>query len=102
MGLKIFDQYTYLHFASGIIAYFFGLPVVWWFIAHTIFELSENSSIGLYIINNYLKFWPGGKPHPDGFINMIGDTIGTLLGWLSAYGVDKIGNYYNLYQLHIK
>lgn len=102
MGLKILDQYTYLHFASGIIAYFFGLPVVWWFIAHTIFEITENTHAGINIINNYFKFWPGGKPHPDSFINMLGDTIGTLIGWLSAYGVDKIGNYYNLYELHIK
>ena len=102
MGLKLFDQYTYLHFASGIISYFFGLPIILWFIIHTIFEISENTQLGIYIINNYLKFWPGGKPHSDSLINIIGDTIGTLLGWLSAYGIDKIGNNYNLYELHIK
>ena len=38
----------------------------------------------------------------NSLINSVGDTIGTLLGWLSAYGIDKIGNYYNLYELHIK
>ena len=45
MGLKLFDQYTYLHFASGIIAYYLGLPMLWWFIAHTVFEITENMKI---------------------------------------------------------
>jgi len=95
------DQYTYLHFASGIIAYFFGIPLIVWFILHSIFEITENTSLGINLINNYFKFWPGGKPKSDSFINIIGDTIGTILGWGSAYGIDKIGNYYNWYQLHI-
>ena len=47
MGLKLFDQYTYLHFASGIIAYYLGLPMLWWFIAHTVFEITENMKIGI-------------------------------------------------------
>jgi len=81
---------------------FFGLPLIWWIVLHTLFEISENTKFGINIINNYVKFWPGGKPHPDSLINIIGDTIGTFIGWLSAYGVDKIGSYYKLYELHIK
>ena len=27
MGNKFLDQYTYLHFATGIIAYFFGISM---------------------------------------------------------------------------
>jgi len=101
MGLNIFDQFTYLHFSTGIIAYFFSVPIIIWLILHTLFEITENSSIGIKLINNYFKFWPGGKPHKDSLLNIIGDTIGTILGWLSAYGIDNIGEYYNWYKLHI-
>ena len=54
------------------------------------------------IINKYIVFWPGGKPKSDSIINIIGDTFGAIIGWLSAYYVDKLGNKYGLYNLHIK
>jgi hypothetical protein len=54
------------------------------------------------IINKYILFWPGGKPKSDSIINSVGDTIGVILGWISAYYLDKIGNKYNWYELHIK
>ena len=44
MGLKIFDQYTYLHFASGIIADFFNISILTWFVIHSLFEIIENNS----------------------------------------------------------
>ena len=49
MGLKLFDQYTYLHFAVGIIAYFFNISILSWFAIHSIFELVENTNIGINI-----------------------------------------------------
>ena len=101
MGIKIFDQYTYLHFAVGIISYFWNIPFKNWIYIHTIFEIFENSGFGMSIINNF-HYWPGGKPRADSNINIIGDTIGTILGWLSAYIVDNIGNKYGLYDLHLK
>ena len=102
MGLLLIDQYAYLHFASGIIAYFFGLPIKNWLVFHTLFELLENTELGIHIINNYFTYWPGGKPYPDSFINNIGDTIFSILGWLSAYYLDKLGNKYGWYKAHIK
>ena len=101
MGKFTFDQFTYLHFASGIIAYFWGLPIYVWFILHTIFEVLENSKFGIKLINK-IFFWPGGKPKADSFINIVGDTIGGMIGWGSAYLVDNIGNKYGWYPLHIK
>jgi len=92
MGTQFFDQYMYLHFATGIISYFFGISLSRWIIFHTIFEIVENTAMGLHIINNYFTFWPGGKLYPDKIINRIGDTFGTILGWTSAYYLDKIGN----------
>ena len=102
MGVKLFDQYSYLHFAVGIIAYFWNISLLNWIILHTIFEILENTQIGMNIINKYLLIWPGGKPKSDSIINSIGDTIGTILGWFSAYYLDKIGNKYNWYPLHIQ
>ena len=53
-------------------------------------------------INNKMFFWPGGKPRADSLTNIVGDTIGTVIGWLSAYLLDQIGNKYGWYNLHIK
>ena len=54
------------------------------------------------IINNYLKFWPGGKPFRDSFMNIIGDNIGAILGWGVAYYIDKLGSDMGYYNKHIK
>jgi len=97
MGYKYFDRYTYLHFAMGVVVYFWNISLVNWVIIHTLFEFLENTQVGMNIINNYIVFWPGGKPTSDTFINNIGDTFGAILGWLSAYGLDRLGNYYKLY-----
>lgn len=58
--------------------------------------------MGMNFINNYIVFWPGGKPKPDTIRNIIGDTFGTIIGWLSSYYLDKIGNKYGWHTLHIK
>lgn len=102
MGLKLLDQYTYLHFASGIIAYFWNVSLLQWIILHTIFEYLENTKFGMNTINKYVKFWPGGKPCPDSLINNVGDTIGTILGWTTAYYLDNMGKKYGWYEVHIK
>ena len=50
---KFVDQFTYLHFAVGIIAYFWGIKLVPFFIIHTIYELVEITTFGTYVINKY-------------------------------------------------
>ena len=102
MGYQLFDQYTYLHFAVGIVVYFWNISLLNFLILHTIFEILENTQMGLNIINKYIVFWPGGKEKSDTIINSVGDTFGALLGWLSAYYLDKLGNNYKWYDLHIK
>jgi hypothetical protein len=102
MGFRCFDQYTYLHFAVGIVVYFWNISLLNLIILHTIFEFLENTQIGINIINQYIVFWPGGKPKSDTIINSVGDTIGSVLGWVSAYYLDKLGNNYKWYDLHIK
>jgi Fe2+ transport system protein B len=97
MGIRLFDQYTYLHFALGIIVFFWNISLIFWLILHTIFEIVENTSYGMSIINKYITWWPGGKPRPDAIINSVGDSIGAIIGWVSAYYIDKLGNKYGLY-----
>ena len=71
MGTKLIDQYTYLHFATGIIFYYWGVSLKTGLLLHTIFELVENSDLGMLFINSYFGIWPGGKPYADTFINSI-------------------------------
>ena len=105
MESQLFDQYTYLHFAMGIILYFWGLSLTSWFIIHSLYEYIEITQFGTYIINKYFgAIWPGGGKHKAEkfFNNGLGDTIASILGWLSANLLDKLGDKYGWYNLHIK
>ena len=102
MGKRNLDQFTYLHFASGIIAYFWGVSLSTWMIFHFAFEMAENTGMGMMVINKYLKFWPGGKPHADSLVNIVGDNIDAALGWMSAYYLDEFGTRMGWYKRHIK
>jgi hypothetical protein len=92
MGYRFFDKYTYLHFAVGIVIYFWNISLINFVILHTIFEFLENTKMGMNIINQYIVFWPGGKPKSDTIKNIVGDTFGAMFGWFSAYYLDKLGN----------
>ena len=103
MGVNILDQYSLLHLASGIVAYFWGVNFKLHLILHIIFELLENSSIGICIINRYIyKYTPMNKTYPDYPINIIGDIISGVIGWLLAYYLDKMGNDLGWYYSNIK
>jgi hypothetical protein len=96
MGQNIIDQYTFLHFAMGVVMYFIGINLPMTIVLHIIFEVLENSEQGIKFINNNLKwFWPGGKNVPDAKINSVGDTIGVIVGWLTGYYLDKLGKKYD-------
>lgn len=92
MGTLLFDQYTLLHFAVGVIAYFFGINLFTTVALHILFEIIENTDEGIYFISNYLGWlWPGGKDYADSGINQLGDTIGTTAGWLFAWWLNETG-----------
>ena len=97
MGQRLFDQYTLLHFAVGVVAYFWGMGWMTFFIIHSIFEFAENTEFGVEFINKYFTIWPGGKTEPDWFINIVGDTIGGMAGWIVAYQLDRYGIANNWY-----
>jgi len=102
MGFQFADQYTLLHFAVGIITYFWDINLFYLIIGHTTFELSENTDIGIHFINTYFKLWPGGKDIADNKINMLGDTIAVACGWYLAYTLDRYGEERGWYTKHIK
>ena len=91
MGNQLFDQYSLLHFASGVGAYFVGVPPVNWLFVHITFEIVENSHAGMRFINENLTFWPGGKPRADSGLNMVGDNISAMVGWWAASKLDALG-----------
>lgn len=103
MGKKLFDQYTYLHFAMGVVMYYWGITFEQWILIHVTFELFENTEFGMHVINKYFGgIWPGGKFQADSGLNMVGDTIGAAFGWLSAMYLDSLGEKMGWYPKHIK
>jgi hypothetical protein len=91
MGLKIFDQYSLLHFAVGVLAYFWSISFFITIIIHILFEFIENTNIGMNLINSYfVNWWPGGKTHPDNLLNKTSDTVFTGFGWICSYYLDKV------------
>lgn len=98
MGFRFLDQYSLLHFSVGVVAYFWGVPFLVWFIIHIAFEIIENSSGGILGINKYFSgIWPGGKSESDNLKNIIGDQLVASLGWIIAWYIDKLGIKYNWY-----
>lgn len=90
MGNELIDKYTLLHFSSGVIAYFWGIDAVKWFLLHLAFEGGENTEAGMKFINENLTFWPGGKNKRDAPINIFGDQVGAMIGWFCAYQLDQL------------
>ena len=62
MGKQFLDQYSLLHYSTGVAAYYWGVPFWTWVVIHVSFE-------GMRFINTNLTFWPGGKP------NAVGETL---------------------------
>lgn len=97
MGKQLLDQYSLLHFASGVMAFHFGLEPLTWFVGHLVFEFAENTVPGMKFINGYLTFWPGGKPKADTLLNIVGDNISAAVGYWSAHYLDAIGKKFGWY-----
>lgn len=101
MGYLFADQYSLLHFATGVMVYFFNIGWAEWFVLHGLFELLENTETGMGIINENFPFWPGGKPAADHVINSAGDQVFAMLGWFAAYLLDHFGKKYGWYDPHL-
>ena len=84
MGIHFTDKYSLLHFACGIVVYYWNVSFITWFILHLIFELVKNTEMGMHYIRK-VKLWPGGKSHADSWVNSTGDQFYSMLGWVTAY-----------------
>jgi hypothetical protein len=96
MGGALFDQYSLLHGAVGILAYFWQVPLVVAIVLHGVFEWAENTETGMALINRVFVRegafgWPGAKKAADSLVNRVGDTVAFGVGWLVAEGVDWWG-----------
>lgn len=89
MGKQFLDRYSLLHFLTGYLAYQTSLRIIPFAIGHTVFELAENSSVGISVLRK-IPFWPGGKEYADSIENMIGDTVFALAGYGLAYLIDDM------------
>lgn len=100
MGHRLLDQYSLLHSAVGVLAYFWNIPLWIGTLLHILFEYAENTSWGIQLINIAMIEpgifgWPGDKRHADSLINQIGDTLTFILGWMAAAGLDSVGRTYH-------
>jgi len=83
MGVYFFDQYSLLHFSVGVVSYFWGMKLKVFTILHILFEILENTQVGMKFISNF-TLWPGGKSKSDSLTNMISDVIFGVAGWYVA------------------
>lgn len=91
MGYEVIDQYSLCHFATGVLAYFWSIPLMIWLAIHILFEYVENTHIGMKFINTYFKcWWPGGKTHADNMINRTSDVLFGGIGWIISYYLDQL------------
>lgn len=84
MGVYFTDTYSLLHFACGIVVYYWNVSFITWFLIHAAFECIENTPIGMRTIRQ-IKLWPGGKSHADSVLNSVGDQWYACLGWILAH-----------------
>jgi hypothetical protein len=106
MGVYLVDQYTLLHLAVGVIAYFWSVPFVLGLLVHIGFEFVENTGWGVDMINNYITGkglfrWPGGKYRADTLTNQTGDNLAFAGGWGLAWWLDTIGQGRGWYPGHL-
>ena len=97
MGFKFIDQYTILHFATGVIAYFWYFKFWTAFSLHFLFEIVENTPMGMRFINQYFPKngpfrWPGDKTEPDSLLNSTGDQLFFVFGYLLSQWIDNVAN----------
>ena len=51
MGKYFTDKFSLLHFANGVVIYYWNVSFLTWFVLHLIYEYVENSEYGITVIN---------------------------------------------------
>lgn len=84
MGVYFTDQFSLLHLSVGIVVYFWKISFWNWFWLHLLYEWISNTEWGIYVINNYIP-WQWGHQRRDTLVNMAGDQVYGLVGWIVGY-----------------
>lgn len=94
------DQYSLLHFAVGVLFYFWNISLVISTLAHATFGILGNSESGSSFVRKYIPAWPGGKPRIDNYLNLAGDSVSFMAGWGAAKALDDYGSANGWYDRH--
>ena len=89
MDQPLFDQYSLIHFAVGVLLFFARISFVLATLTHATISLLYNNETGYEAIRRFAFWWPGSK-RPDSAFNIVGDNISFMSGWLFASAVDSI------------
>ena len=89
MGVFFTDKFSLLHFSTGIIAYYWSVTLFNWFVIHALYEVIENTTWGMKLINN-ITLWPGVKCKSDTIMNQVGDQFYAMLGWILSYFICRV------------
>ena len=76
-NLSLFDKWSLVHAASGMVARRFFTPVQW-LALHTLHELAENTDSGkqMWRAAGWMRY------DGDSLANITGDTLATMAGYL--------------------
>ncbi len=96
MGKYLLDQYSLLHYAVGVVAFFLDIRLSIALAIHIVFEVAENSTRVAAFLNT-LPFWPGGKAASDSLLNTTTDNVVFVLGWFTAWGANALAKNYGIH-----
>ena len=77
MNHSWYDQFTYLHFASGVLFFFWKMKLQQVVVLHLLFQCVD-------------FLWWKKKFDKKFFFNFLGDNAATIIGWYSAFLVNNM------------
>lgn len=88
MGRDFIDRFSLLHFATGIVAQYWGTPLWLFILGHIAFEIFESTRFGMALFNR-LPFLKGLSGHST-WTNIVGDNLCAWAGWALASYVNDV------------
>jgi hypothetical protein len=85
MDQYAFDEHSIVHLAVGILSYQSGFSFITLAILYSIFKIVGNTSIGMYVIDNYVTPITGYKLFSESFTNIFTDLTLCFAGWFIGY-----------------
>ena len=68
---KIYDRNTYLHFAAGIIAYYWGFTLIECISIDVLLDIFQRTELGKKVTKFFLRIWPeSGYLNSETYLNI--------------------------------